>query len=238
MNKLTCTKDKILLHEWILKISIAILAAAVFVCCGGLRFFECTNYVDAYINNPFQIHVIDVENGDAFLIKLPNNQTMMIDCGDERYQDRVISYINQYMKYEQLNKIDYLVLTHADNDHVGNAGKIIQTFNVVNVFRPKVYSASESNYAVLDKDYKIDDSQVYNKAIVSAYTNNCNIIFNEVNQKLIFENGFMQMLSPIQDSYNNGNNYSAVIMFEYRDYKMLFMGDADNSIEKNLVSIY
>lgn len=94
-------REKMSISELVLKLSITFFCVvtflASFICFDGIKFFEDSRYVDSFSSYEFQIHTIDVENGDAFLIKLPGNKTMMIDCGERDYEGRVLSYVKQFM---------------------------------------------------------------------------------------------------------------------------------------------
>ena len=235
-------KENMPFSEIMLKISIAVFFAAVFIIFfinfGGINIFETVNYSNKFSNYEFQLHTIDVENGDAFLLRLPGDKTMLIDCGEEEYSDRVVSYLNQYMRAEHLDKIDYFVLTHTDSDHVGSASKIIEKFEVKNLYRPKKYSKDESKYIETNLNYQLDEGVAYNNAIMSAYKNNCNIIFNERGLKISLKGCEIEFLSPVADTYENDNNYSAVLMIRYYGHKFLFMGDAEGEIENALLDKY
>ena len=229
-------------HENYLKISISFFLVTIFCLIffigGGLLYFRDDIYVDGFVNFDFQVHVIDVGQGDAILIKLPSNKTLLIDCGEAEYTTQVISYINQYMKNENLNKIDYFILTHSDADHVGSGQSIIENFDVENIYRPKIYSIYEEENGLNIENYNLSTSQIYNNVIESAYENNCNLIFSQ-KDIILQENGCkIEFLSPSADNYSKTNNYSAVIMITYQDKKFLFTGDAETDIEQQLINDY
>lgn len=238
----TFAKEKIPISELVLKLSITffccVLFFSPFFIFGGTKYFYNTIFVDAFINNDFQIHVIDVENGDAILLKLPDSKTMLIDCGEEKYEERVVSYISQYMQAEGLNKIDYFVLTHSDSDHVGNAKAIFERFKVENLYRPKKYCLDEDKYSSLNYSYEIDEGYAYNDAITAAYQEGCNILFNEEGITLDFGGANITFLSPKESSYAEDNNYSAVLHLKYFSKTFLFMGDAEKEIEMQLIQRY
>ncbi|MBO5395001.1 MAG: MBL fold metallo-hydrolase [Clostridia bacterium] len=230
------------LSEMLFKGSITLFFAVVFVVCflafGGVKVFQTTYFVDTFHSFDFQIHTIDVENGDAFLLRLPQNKTMLIDCGERTYEDRVTSYITQYLHSEQLNTIDYFVLTHTDSDHIGNAEAIIEKFNVKNLYRPKVYAVDERDYTTTNGLFNTSLSDEYNDAICAAYQKGCNIIFSESDLQIALPNCTIKFLSPTENSYSKDNNYSAVLMIEYFSNKFLFMGDAEHEIENLLIAKY
>lgn len=236
-------KESVLVKgEFYVKISLTILFVAlyllIFFLNDGLVNFEKYNYAYGFKNISFQVHTIDVENGDAFLVRLPNKKTLMIDTGDEKYYERVSSYIRQYRYYEKLQTIDYLVLTHPDADHIGNASKIIDNFGVKTLFRPKIYSLYEKENGINEKDYNVSDSKIYNQVIQTAIKNNCEIIFSKKGINLSADGVEIEFLSPKEEKYNEDNNYSAVIMIRYEGNSILFTGDAETKVENTLIEDY
>ncbi len=215
-----------------------VLYIIIFLLNDGLMYFESQAYCLDYKGNPFQVHVIDVENGDCMLIKLPNGKTMIIDTGEEKYYDRVSSYLRQYNYYENKNVIDYLVLTHPDSDHIGGAVKLIEDFNVQKIFRPKLYSKYEMNNDLLEFNYSVSTSETYNNAIKKAYNNKCILEFSQKGGIFYAGDCVVEFLSPSLDNYSASNNYSAVIMVTYNSKKFLFTGDAEEEIEKTLIKDY
>ena len=226
----------------LLKTSLSLLILAIFLVIffafNGSHIFYSTAYVSAFKGNEFQIHTINVGQGDSFLIRLPNDKTMLIDCGGYDKGDIVSSYVKQYFKNENLSKIDYFVLTHPDIDHIGGGKVIIDTFEIENLYRPKYYSVYEEENSLIEEDYKISDSYTYDYIVKKAYQKNINMIFSEKGLA-INESGFtVEFLSPKKDFYSASNDYSAVIMISCQDKKALFMGDASTEIESTLVSDY
>lgn len=228
--------------SYLLKLSISAFILAIFLVIffvlNGVTIFYKTTYVSNFVGNEFQIHAIDVGQGDSFLIKLPGSKTMLIDCGNEESGEVVKSYISQYFAKEKTSQIDYFVLTHTDLDHIGGAKEIVNNFAVKNLYRPKCYCKYESEHLADKEDYKISYSSTYDYCLKKAYQNNTNIVFNQ-RGITIEESGFkIEFLSPYKDTYSNSNDYSAVIMISCNGKKALFTGDAGKDIENNLISQY
>lgn len=85
------------------------------------------------------LHFIDVGQGASAFVELPDGTCMLIDAGIKSKGTTVCNYITG-LGYTQ---IDYLVLTHGDNDHVGGMGKVLDTFEVKNIYRPFQVSVEE-----------------------------------------------------------------------------------------------
>src|SRR5580692_2994089 len=83
-------------------------------------FVVATAVLSASQNN-LQIYFVDVEGGAATLIVTPSGQSMLADTGNPSPDDRDAKRIIEAAKLAGLTKIDYLLTTHYDGDHVGGA---------------------------------------------------------------------------------------------------------------------
>jgi beta-lactamase superfamily II metal-dependent hydrolase len=78
----------------------------------------------AQTTKPLDIYFIDVEGGQATLFVTPSGESMLIDTGYPGFQDRDVNRVLSMVKQAGLTKLDYLLVTHYHNDHVGNAAAI------------------------------------------------------------------------------------------------------------------
>ncbi|MEG1520381.1 MAG: MBL fold metallo-hydrolase, partial [Clostridia bacterium] len=83
-----------------------------------------------------KIHFIDVGQGDSIIIQLPDGKNMMIDGGDKKTEN--YQQINAKAKSLGITKFDYLMLTHSDADHVGGLDDVLQDFDVIDFYVPKI----------------------------------------------------------------------------------------------------
>ena len=164
-----------------------------------------------------KIHFLDVGQGDSIFIELPNSQTMLIDGAEAKEKDNIINYIKKC----GYSNIDYLLATHPHADHIGSLKYVVETFNIGSVYMPKALSTSKTyeNFlkSIEKKNLKIKNAKA-------------GIIILETEQLKI------EFLSPMKESYQNINNYSAVIKMTYNEKIFLFMGDAEKEIEDELQS--
>ena len=72
------------------------------------------------------VYFIDVGQGDSILIK-SENKTMLIDSGPSSAGDDLI----EFLKSKNVKKIDYLVATHPDADHIGSMVEVLDNFKVL-----------------------------------------------------------------------------------------------------------
>ena len=174
------------------------------------------------ISNNNYIDIIDVGQGDSILIHL-NRKNILIDTGgDTSYssnKDGEIFFNTIYptLKSNGIKKLDYLILSHGDKDHMGEAKKIVESIDVNKViFNVGSYNYLEKN---LIKTLKRKNIKYY-KNIENIYIRNTPIYF--------LNTGI----------YNNENDNSNVLYFIVNNYKFLLMGDAGVDKEKDILDEY
>ena len=75
---------------------------------------------DLLPDNYLSVLMIDVGQGDSFLIKFPNGKTALVDAGNTTiFFDNGERVILPLLNYLGIKKIDYGIVTHIDSDHYG-----------------------------------------------------------------------------------------------------------------------
>ena len=73
---------------------------------------------------------LEVGQGDATIVRLPNGKVMVIDCNVDDSPENII----EYLKDAGIKKIDYLVITHPHQDHMSGTKDIAVNFEVGEVW--------------------------------------------------------------------------------------------------------
>ena len=98
-----------------------------------------------------RVHFIDVGQGDSIAIELPDDKIMLVDAGPGSAEDALINYLNNAIFSKRQDRvIDYFMVTHQDEDHIGGADKVFDNFEVQNFYRPKVYTFQEETEMGVD----------------------------------------------------------------------------------------
>ena len=166
------------------------------------------------VNN--EVSILDVGQGDSSLIRL-KNKNILIDTGGNINYDISKNILIPYFKSVGIKKIDYLVLTHGDYDHMGEAINLVENFKVEKV----IFNCGEFN----DLEKKL--IKVLDKKNTKYYS--CIKELNIDDNKLYFLN---------TKEYDNENDNSNVIYTELNGYKLMFMGDAGIEKEKDILGKY
>ena len=177
-----------------------------------------------YLNPASSLTMIDVRQGDSFLIKLKHNKgNILIDTGgiptyDDRTPYELAGNITiPYLRAEGVDHLDYLIITHGDFDHMGESINLINNFKVDNViFNRGKYNNLELKLINLLKKKNI------------PYYNNIQSL-NIKNYKLLFLNNKI---------YDDENNNSNVIYTNLDGTNILLTGDATAETEKEILQNY
>jgi len=162
------------------------------------------------------ISVLDVGQGDSVFIELPGGETVLIDAGEGKYADGIISYINS-AGYSTLN---YVVATHPHADHIGGMAKVLRAFDVVNVYMPKLSHTTVTFEKLLDT--------IEQKGLTIKTAKAGVVCFESEELRVEF-------IAPVADSYKNLNNSSAVMLLSYGGRRFVFMGDAETEAERDIM---
>ena len=169
-------------------------------------------YTTVGLNDELRVSFIDVGQGDSEFIELPNGETMLIDAGTNETGKNVVDYIKS-LGYTSIN---YVVGTHPHEDHIGGLDDVIKTFDIGSIYMPKITADTKTFEDVLDA------------------AESKNLMINTAKSGVAImdtEDLSIKFLAPTLDSYENTNDYSAVVKVVYGDTSYLFTGDAEEFSE-------
>ena len=164
----------------------------------------------------FSVHIIDIGQGDSIFIQTLEDKRILIDAGDEEAEHTIYSYL----KRRGVKKIDVLIATHPDTDHIGSMDYIIDKFKISHFYMPNAKTDSEAFYNLLDsckeKNLKIEYLTKGDVLKIDGSTT-------------------MEILSPSKITDKNNLN-SIVSLLNYKGYEFLFTGDAEKENESEILS--
>ena len=169
-------------------------------------------------NHNLQFHFIDVGQGDSSLIITPKGKTILIDAGDEAHAKKVVSYVRE----QGIEKLDLVIATHPDADHIGGMDKVIKNFDI-DVFAMPDVSAKTNQYKQIQRELKakkMKTTRLYQGDEV------------QIDDDIDFE-----ILSPVKGKkYDDTNEYSIVAKIVYKDTSFILMGDATMENEVDIIN--
>jgi len=200
----------------------AIMFSFVFVIANIIVFCSLDNknlLPDNYLN----VLMIDVGQGDAFLLKFPDGETALVDAGSASLNyDNGERVILPLLNYLGINKIDYGFVSHVDLDHYGGFISLINNNKISRIYKPYLDTT-------FSKDVKLENFLKTKGMPVTHYNRS---ILNLPANKIYILNNFDQ---SVKLSTNNG---SGVLKIVYCKNSILFTGDLEHQAEYHYLNDY
>jgi beta-lactamase superfamily II metal-dependent hydrolase len=163
-----------------------------------------------------KIHVLDAGKADSSILTY-KGLTIIIDTGEEDLGSDILKYLDK----NKIDKIDYLIITHFDKDHVGSAYKIIEEKDVLNVIQTNTKK----------------DSIYYEKYIESLESKNIKPITVLDNYEINHKDLKIVINGPGKTyDKNESNNSSLITSIYYKKNSFIFMGDSEKDRIKDFIS--
>ena len=178
------------------------------------------------VSKNLEIIAFDVGNADSFLIKTPQNKYFMIDTGKMPYdsgnsQAKIIML--KYLKDRGIKNLEGVIVTHFDNDHSGGASEIISQTKVSTLYLNSSSVDTQTAFKIFETAKLIGQ----NYKIVK----NNELIYGEKDLKI-------RVYKADITGKDESNGNSIITLLSYKDFDMLFMGDAGieafNMVKKDI----
>ena len=193
--------------------NVIILMAVLLIIISGIYVYKNSKQDENY---NFKIYFFNAGKADCILIS-NNDKYIMIDTGEESLSTEILAYLRN----NGITKLDYLIITHFDKDHVGSAASIIDNIEVEHVLQSNVAKESEyyNNYII-----SLENKNITAQTISGDYS----LVLGELN---VTVNGPTQGFDS-----NESNNSSLIVSLNYKGTNYLFMGDAQNDRIKDFLT--
>ena len=161
----------------------------------------------------FEVHYIDVGQADSELV-ICGDKSMLIDGGNAEDSNLIVSYLRDM----NIDHLDYVICTHAHEDHVGGLSGALHECVVDNV--------------LCSTDYY--DTKVFKNFKKFTEEQGKNIEIPNPGDSFTLGESYVEFLGPQKD-YDDLNNNSIVMKVTYGDTSFLFTGDAEREAEKDII---
>lgn len=165
-----------------------------------------------------EMYVVDVGQGDAIVLRMPNGETALIDGGRGWLSGNSDPDITRFLKSLGVRRIDLVVATHADADHIGGLPNVLKRFKIGRFIHGPDTSGSDL-YDELRRELAIAPYPVHEVAAGDAIGE-----FGEVE---------IEVLNPLPGTDNN--DASVALLVEYGEIEILLTGDIEAATERRLL---
>lgn len=172
------------------------------------------------------ISVLDVDQGQAVAVIAPDGSAALIDAG--RSGTRIEQEVAPYLRSLGVEELDYLIISHPDQDHIGGMPRVLELFPVETWVDPAIPTTNQTYAQVLETVIDQD---------IPA------ILARQGEQLLLGDTVTLELLWPVDDMLTSGgepdsNENSAVVRVTYDGVSVLIPGDLENRGERALIDQY
>ena len=174
-------------------------------------------------NDHVEIHAINVGQGDAFAVRTPRGRWFLIDAGPRTPRsDAGRERVTPFLQRRGVQRLEMLILTHPDADHIGGAAAVLEAFDVGAVIDPGLPAG---------KDMYID-------LLAAARTERVRWMAGRAGIRFSADGVEFEFLYPERelDALRDANDNSVVFRLVFGTFTALFLGDAPASVEEELVA--
>ncbi|MER2063198.1 MAG: ComEC/Rec2 family competence protein [Alkalibacterium sp.] len=184
-----------------------------------IRSYRLSFVNDAGDEDIAQLHFFDVSQGASVLLEAYDGSTILIDTGRfDRSESEIITYLNEEVGVG--GKIDLLIFTHNDADHIGNGDMVLEYFQVEEVWMNGMDHTSQTYSDLLD-------------AMLSA-----DVAYSEPKAGEIAEVGSftIEVLHPLEDKQERTqNDESIVTRITIGETSFIHSGDVNTNVEERII---
>jgi len=217
-------------RKLVLIIAIIIFIYSIFFDDGN---YEFLNNIDINLNNninlttsvnepiyntqvtgELQVYFIDVGQADSILVRT-GDEAVLIDAGNN--SDGKL--LTEYIKSLGIYNFKVVVATHAHEDHIGGMSDIINNFNIDDFYMPNA----------------VISTATFENMLSALENKNLSVTIPNIGDTFTIGEGLFQVIY-VGDDEDDLNNSSIVLKLNYGKNSILFMGDATNEVEKQILN--
>ncbi len=165
-------------------------------------------------SNNLDVYFLDVGQADSILLS-NNGHYMLIDAGNNEDGPKLVNYF----KSLGITKFDYVIATHAHEDHIGGMDDIIKNFDIGTFYMPDLITTTKTFEDVLDA---LSEKQIAFETPT-------------IDQEFSFSDTKITTLY-VNNEAKNLNDSSIVLRLKHGTNTFLFTGDASTKVEKQLLN--
>lgn len=186
--------------------------------------------------NEWKLHLLDVGQGLSAVIE-KSGRSIIYDSGaaygeDFTYAERVIL---PFLSSKGIASVDYLVISHSDNDHAGGAKVLLASFPEMTLISDVPYFYSTADEIEQAGSFSLKSHDATDRSLTNHNAENFNHSLQNCRPMRITWQGLtLEFIGPSEAS--KGNNGSCVLKVSDDRHRVLLTGDIEKKAEKQMLS--
>lgn len=164
-----------------------------------------------------EINVIKAGKADAMIVQTQNH-SLIIDCGKTDGGSKIVNYLTD----NQIEHLDYIVLTHFDKDHIGGFSEVTRHISVDSILVPNYESTKNA----------------YQQYVSAVHENNLPVTVLTEDMSFVLDDCLFEIDPPKKNSYDSENDFSLVLSVTHGENRFLFTGDAKEARTLELLQVF
>lgn len=202
-------------------------AICAFVLCSIIIYLGALKWQRTHRDN-LVLTCLDVGHGQAILAQLPGKANVLFDAGSLYGNDIGTRIVSPYLDYIGIRKIDALIISHNDTDHINGIPEVVENCDVRSVY---------ANLAFFDRKDVWGTAKFLNDCLAKE-----GLEIKRIEAELNLSAGAsMKMLWPNEQNYNNedlgDNDRSLVSLIEFAGVKILLCSDIEEFAQRELLRL-
>lgn len=174
-----------------------------------------TSQTPAEARKEMKVHFLDVGQGDSIFIQSPNGKNLLVDGSTKQAGKEVVDYLRK----QGVEKLDYVVATHPDADHIGGLISVLNSISIKHF---------------VDSG-KVHTSQTYEEMLQLILDKGIPFIVPNVGDNISLDDELDIKVLNVGAESDDNNEASIVLKITYGEISFLLMGDADTVVEKEIL---
>lgn len=173
-----------------------------------------TDSVKVAVDGNLNVYYFNVGQADSILLE-SSGKYMLIDAGNNADGKNIVEYLKQI----GVSKLEYLIATHAHEDHIGGMDDVINAFEVETFYMPDVVTTTKT----------------FEDLITALENRKVAVETPKIGDVFLFGGCKFEVLH-LSDDDSDLNDTSIVVRGLYGNNSFLFMGDATSNVEENILN--
>lgn len=189
-----------------------------------------------------QMTVLDIGQGDCIYIAFPDGKNMVMDIGSEFGSTSPWEHANEFLQERNVTQIDYLFITHGDYDHIRDAKKLLDNYEIKSLYMPLDKAQYSNTWLNLLEAARAETyTSADGKTVDAEYNNNVGAYTIsgenwEMKCYAFDENNYPDCSTKSKADAEKINSVSPICLLEYADRTIVLTGDANEMTEEYVLA--